>query len=131
MSARVTALDRLNDLLNGIPAERDAMSLSQFDGYVSALIVCPEIIPPSEWLPWVWGGEHIFETVDEAEEMVAAIMGRYNRVALELLEDPEAYVPVFEIDPVGEAVRWEPWLEGVRARVAAAHRDVGGDRAQR
>ncbi|MDF3856229.1 UPF0149 family protein [Paracoccus pantotrophus] len=31
------------------------MSLSEFDGYVTGILSCPDLIPPSEWLPHVWG----------------------------------------------------------------------------
>ena len=58
-------LDRLHDLLSAIPAERDGMTIAELDGYVAALIVCPEMIPPSEWRPGVWGGEHEFGDVAE------------------------------------------------------------------
>ena len=50
-------LDQLADLLNGIPVERDGMTLAELDGYMAALIVCPEMIPPSEWLSGVWGAK--------------------------------------------------------------------------
>ena len=85
-------LDRLHDLLSAIPAERDGMTVAELDGYVAALIVCPEMIPPSEWLPGVWGGEHEFGDVAEAEATIAAVMGHYNRIAGELAEHPEDYV---------------------------------------
>ena len=44
-------LDHLSDLLNGLPLDRDGMTLAEFDGYVAGLLVCPEMIMPSEWLP--------------------------------------------------------------------------------
>ena len=65
-------LDRLQDVLNAIPAERDGMTIAELDGYVAALIVCPDMILPSEWLPEVWGGEHEF--ADVAETMTAAAL---------------------------------------------------------
>ena len=74
-------LDRLQDMLNAIPAERDGMTIAEVDGYVAALIVCPEMIPPSEWLPGVWGGEHEFADVDEAEATIDVVMEHYNRIA--------------------------------------------------
>ena len=46
-------LDRLQDLLNAIPVERDGMTIAELDGYVTALIVCPDMVLPSEWLPGV------------------------------------------------------------------------------
>ena len=105
-------LDRLHDLLNAIPAERDGMTIAELDGYVAGLIVCPDMIMPSEWLPGVWGGEHEFGDVDEAEATIAAVMGHYNRIARELAECPEDYAPVFEIDPNGGDTLWEPWIDG-------------------
>ena len=81
-------LERLDDLLCGLPAA-EAMTLEELDGYVGALIVCPEIIPPSEWLPGVWGGEGVFANADEANEIIGAVMGHYNRMAQVLADDPE------------------------------------------
>ena len=105
-------LDRLQDVLNAIPAERDGMTLAELDGYVAALIVCPDVILPSEWLPGVWGGEHEFADVAEAEATIAAVMEHNNRIARELAEHPEDYTPVLEIDPNGGETLWEPWIDG-------------------
>ena len=104
--------DRLQDVLNAIPAERDGMTIAELDGYVAALIVCPDTILPSEWLPGVWGEEHEFGDVDEAEATIAAVMGHYNRIARELAEHPEDYAPVLEIDPNGGETLWEQWIDG-------------------
>ena len=105
-------LDRLNELLNGIPVEREAMSLSQLDGYVAALAVCPERVPPSEWLHDVWGGDGVFETAAEAAETEAAVMEHYDRVVQELSDDPGAYAPILAFDPEEEEVWWEAWVDG-------------------
>ena len=105
-------LDRLQDVLNAIPAERDGMTIAELDGYVAALIVCPETILPSEWLPGVWGGEYEFGDVDEAEATIAVVMEHYNRISRELAEYPEDCAPVLEIDPNGGETLWEPWIDG-------------------
>ena len=105
-------LDRLHELLNAIPAEWDAMTIAELDGYVAALIVCPDMVMPSEWLPGVWGEDHAFADTAEAEATIGAVMGHYNRIALELAEAPEDYAPVLEIDPDGGDTLWEPWIDG-------------------
>jgi uncharacterized protein len=46
-------LNTLDALLVSLTDE-DGMLLSEFDGFCAALIVCPEMIPPTEWLPEVW-----------------------------------------------------------------------------
>ena len=105
-------LDRLHELLCAIPAERDAMTIAEVDGYVAALIVCPDMIMPSEWLPGIWGEDHAFADTAEAEATIGAVMGHYNRIALELAEAPEDYAPVLEIAPNGGETLWEPWIDG-------------------
>ena len=112
MSGTDEELDQLDDLLNGIPVERDGMTLSELDGYVAALIVCPEMIPASEWMSVVWGGDGAFADIEQAEEFIDAVVGHYNRVAGELAEDPETYAPVLEIDPNSDEVLWESWVNG-------------------
>ena len=107
-----TDLDRLQDLLDAIPPEREAMSVSEFDGYVAALIVCPDTIVPSEWLPGVWGRDHVFGDTAEAEATIDAVMGHYNGIALQLAERPEDYVPVLGLDSNSGETLWEPWVEG-------------------
>ena len=110
MSQMDEELDRLSDLLHGIPREREGMTIGELDGYVTALIVSPEVILPSEWLPGVWGGEEAFGSLAEAEELVAAVMTHYNRIARELAEDPGSYAPVLEVDPNGGDLLWGPWI---------------------
>ena len=105
-------LDRLQDLLAAIPPEREGMGVAELDGYVAALIVCPETILPSEWLPGVWGEDHTFSDTAEAEATIAAVMGYYNRIARELAECPEDYAPVLGLDPNSGEILWEPWIDG-------------------
>ena len=105
-------LDRLQDLLDAIPAERDGMTVAELDGYVAALIVCPDMILPSEWLPGVWGKDHEFADAAAAEATIAAVMEHYNRTAKELAERPEEYAPILEIDPNSGETLWEPWIDG-------------------
>ncbi len=35
----------------------EAMLLEVLDGFIAGLLVCPELIMPSEWLRWVWDSE--------------------------------------------------------------------------
>ena len=69
---------RLRDLLDTIPSEWKGMNVVELDGYVAAVIVCPHTIPPSEWLPGVWGSHIGFEDAEGTEETIAAVMGHYR-----------------------------------------------------
>ena len=105
-------LQWLQDLLDFIPPEYDPMCVAQLDGYLAALIVCPEPVPPPEWLPAIWGGDHAFADADEAEATIAAVMVHYNRIAGDLAGRPEEYAPVLEIDPDTDEPMWELWIDG-------------------
>ena len=105
-------LQRLQDLLDVIPPEYGPMCVAQLDGYFAALIVCPDMVPPSEWLPAIWGGDYAFADAAEAEATVAAVMVHYNRIAGDLADRPEEYAPVLQIDPDTGEPLWELWIDG-------------------
>ena len=103
---------RLRDLLDTIPSEWKGMNVVELDGYVAALIVCPHTIPPSEWLPGVWGSHIGFEDAEGTEATIAAVMGHCRRIARELAESPEDYAPVLGVDADSGESLWEPWIDG-------------------
>ena len=112
MSDTDPELDRLQDLLATIPSEWKGMNVVELDGYVAALIVCPDTVPPSEWLPGVWGSNIGFEDAEGTEATIAAVMGHYSRIARELAESPEDYAPVLGVDADSGEALWVPWIEG-------------------
>ena len=105
-------LELLQDVLDAIASDGDRMSAAAFDGYVAALLVCPETILPSEWLPGIWGEYRVFEDDAGAGAAVAVAMGHYNRVARDLAERPEEYAPILGLDCDSGDVLWEPWIGG-------------------
>lgn len=58
-------LETLATLLRALPIENDGMTVSELDGFVAGLLVCPEMIMPSEWLPVVWGDDIVATFRDE------------------------------------------------------------------
>ena len=106
-------LDHLSDLLNALPAEQLPMTLSELDGYVTGILACPEMIPPSEWLRGVWGGTGEAKFADQkiAEKTIGAVMEHYNSVA-EALTRTFSIEPNYEIDANSDELLWEPWVDG-------------------
>jgi uncharacterized protein len=87
------------------------MTLSELDGYLAGIVVCPEMIPPSEWLPLVWGGaEPVFDNEEGAGEMLGIIMAYYNSI-IHALDRSGGYDPYLYAGPDGGAV-WELWASG-------------------
>lgn len=106
-------LDRLDALLNALPAENLPMTLSELDGYVVGILACPELIPPSEWISHVWGetDQADFPNQKTAEATINAVMAHYNAVAGAMVRSPWIE-PIYEVDPNSEEVLWEPWIDG-------------------
>src|SRR3984957_18525157 len=76
-------------------APDDSMGLSDLDGFLTGVVVGPELITPSEWLPVIWGGtEPEFETQKEMRTVLGSIMGRYNEIAACFNSDPEEFGPI-------------------------------------
>ena len=103
---------RLQDLLATIPPDWKGMNVVELDGYVAGLIVCPDTIPPSEWLPGGWGSNLGFEDAEGTDPTIAAVMGHYERIARELAERPEDYAPVLGVDAESGEDVWESWIDG-------------------
>ena len=120
-------LEALDDFLLSDRAPPDSMGLSDLDGFLTGLVAGPETIMPSEWLPVIWGGEGpAFGSIEEAQAVLGAIMGRHNEIARGLDGDPERFAPVFLEGPDGSVIA-ESWAEGFMAGPRAARRCLEPD----
>src|ERR1700733_11985354 len=89
-------LDALDDYLMSDHAPDDSMGLSDLDGFLTGIVVGPEFIPPSEWLPVVWGGEEPeFATDEEMRAVLDTIMSRYIEIIAGFNSDPIDFDPIF------------------------------------
>jgi uncharacterized protein len=112
-------LDQLDALLRGLPVENGPMSLSELDGFVAGILSCPDVIPPSEWLPHVWGesGETNVLNGTTAERTLGAVMAHYNAAA-EAMTNSLWVEPIYEVDPNSDETLWEPWVDGFNRAMA-------------
>ncbi|MBI5131947.1 MAG: UPF0149 family protein [Rhodopseudomonas palustris] len=96
----------------------DVMQVEELDGFIAAMLVCPEMIKPGEWLPAVWDGDADepapFDDLDHANGVFALIMQHYNEVATTLADHPERYRPLMPGIGTGDVV-WEMWIDGFGA----------------
>ena len=114
MSHSYEQIEELLALLKSLQAEHGAMTPGELEGYVTALIVCPETIPLFEWLPAVWGDEGAapFGGLWKVEVASRIVADHYNRISESLLCGSEQYVPLYEVDDDSDEPLWEPWISG-------------------
>lgn len=112
-------LDRLADFLDNCKSDR-AMNIEVLDGFFAALIAGPELVPPSEYLPHVFGGPINetcdFASVEDFNEIFSLIMRHWNSIAA-TLADGEALLPILLEDEDGVA-RGNDWAHGFMHGVA-------------
>ena len=93
------------------------MDIVTLDGFLTALAIGPELVPPSVWLPLVWGHEKEpdFASAVEAEYMVGLLMRRYNDIVRMFGEKSTGFEPLLytqEVDGEMERIGEADWCAG-------------------
>lgn len=114
-------LKLLDKELNKLPIDSEGMILSQLEGYLAGIIICPDLIMPGEWLPVVWGGhepdaEPAFENAKQAEKLVSLVMEHYNATVTDI--SAGHYTPVYDVDVRHDETLWEIWIKGFEQAMA-------------
>jgi len=105
-------LEELDAYLASDDAPEDCMLLSDLDGFLTGILCAPVLIPPSEWLPVVWGGnEPDVGNKDRHFLAIQAVFDRYNDIAAALDSEPPALEPVFWQAREGHVIAMD-WCEG-------------------
>lgn len=113
-------IDQLADFLDDLPSPT-AMNIEQLDGFFCALLAGPDLVMPSEYWPYIVGGEMeesppAFDTVEQAETITALVTRHWNTIAQALNEDG-TYLPLLFGDESGE-VRGNDWAQGFMVGVS-------------
>ena len=92
-------IERLSQLLEQRAVPFKGFNLEALDGFLSALVVAPDTVPPSEWQPVAWGGTTPrWDGDDEALSVQALLLGHWNmaaaRVRFEGEELPDSLAPL-------------------------------------
>ncbi len=105
-------LKALDEYLMSDESPENCMHISDLDGFLTAIVVGPELIQPSEWLPAVWGGEAPeFSDDAQATTIMGAVLGRYNEIAQSLAKIPPEIDPIFWQTDGGLVIAGD-WAEG-------------------
>jgi uncharacterized protein len=72
----------------------EAMDISMLDGFLTALAIAPNNLPPSSWMPVIWGREMVWETQQQAQRMMSYVFRHANEILFHLREEPETFEPL-------------------------------------
>lgn len=111
-------------------APKGAMSPMELDGYLTGIVVSPDLLLPRQWLDGIWGqDEPTFDNLDQMQTVIAAVMDHYNAIIAALdagfnqieAKQPVDYRPLFlaaSDKPSHDVVRI--WVRGFGKAMALA-----------
>jgi uncharacterized protein len=71
----------LDQLLQRPDNPPETMRFEELDGFLHALVIGPDIVMPSEYLPVVWDDGPVFEDMAEAQAIMALMQRHWNAIA--------------------------------------------------
>jgi Uncharacterised protein family (UPF0149) len=74
-------LDELSDFLELRCLPEGGMDIWMLDGYLTAIVSGPELIPPGEWLPRIWGEREGDKAAVVSEHLHVLILRRMNEIS--------------------------------------------------
>lgn len=115
------------------------MTYHELAGFLFAVCCCPEPVRPSEWLPLIFDEkEAVYQDMEEASEVMGAIMSLHNRTNQEVMDRqprlPPGFVkhdePAANFQPGAHLSQWakgfvagHSWLEEIWSDYAFAEFD--------
>jgi uncharacterized protein len=114
-------LDRIDEDAVTEGQDEGILDISELDGFLTAIVSGPTMIPPSQWLPAVWGDiEPVWDSEQDFGEIFTLLVRHMNGIAETLLEHPEDFEPIFlEREVEGKTYTIvDEWCEGYRRGVA-------------
>ena len=89
--------DPFDELADWLTLRRTGITdVVELEGFLTALVVGPNTLSPTLWLPKVWGGRTPkFKAVAELNRFVALVMALYNEIALTFDQAPQTFRPTF------------------------------------
>jgi uncharacterized protein len=96
-------------------------SISEMDGFFTAVISCAQVIPFDVWYPAFWGGPERLPkwTSDTAfQRFFDLLVQHMNQISMMLAEHPDEYSPIFNLEDDEETLDVVDWCYGYQRGVA-------------
>lgn len=106
--------DKLESILNQFN-DKNVMNLEAVDGFFTALICSPELIPPSVYLKEIWGDKEMpvnpaITGIQDMQDFIGLLMRHWNMVQGRLRDD-DIFIPFLLNDAEGK-VYGNDWSNG-------------------
>lgn len=90
----------LNDILSAADLEDKLLNEAKTQGFITAMALVPNVLPPSEWLPFLWGGDDTapFSDAKQMESYFGLIIRLWNEYRPALLDGSWAWPEGCELD---------------------------------
>lgn len=119
-------LDFINETLMKYGNDDSILDVSELDGFLTAIVSGPNMIPPSHWFPELWGGagnEPEWESEAEFQRFMSLVFQHMNHNISMLMESPDEFEALFAVSKTeeGDVFVAEEWCFGYMRGV-----DLGG-----
>lgn len=101
----------LADFLATASATTPCMEMPILEGFLAAIAIGPQLVPPSQWLPWVWDQENgreepTFNSQEQASRILSLLMRKYNSVIDAIDSASAPFTRALGHDELYDAQRW-------------------------
>ncbi|MHB8745249.1 MAG: UPF0149 family protein [Gammaproteobacteria bacterium] len=114
-------LDRIDDDADTDGKDEGVLDVSELDGFLTAIVSGPVTVPPSRWVPAMWGDfEPAWENPQDFETLFSLLMRHMNGIVEMLMAQPADFEPMFaERDVKGKTYTIvDEWCQGYMRGVA-------------
>ncbi len=108
-------LNRIDDEFITEEMDEGIFDISTLDGFLTAIVSGPATIPPSVWLPSVWGDfEPKWESEEDFSEILSLLIRHMNGIVQTLMDYPDDFEPLYLEREVDDRIYTivDEWCEG-------------------
>jgi len=104
-------LKEIDDLLCSDIAPEAAMDASTLEGFFTALVIGPSLVPTSHYMPWIWDmyegkEEVVYNSMEQLQETMSLFMSVWNDIAETFSTDPLSFEPAYFRSAEWGAAEW-------------------------
>jgi len=107
----------LDDFLLSLEHDDAMLDMSEFDGFITAIVSGPETIMHSAWQPVVWGGDDnapVWDSMEDYQRIFGLMVRHMNTTSATLMQGPAEFEPCFLEGTVEGSTHWvvDEWCRG-------------------